>query len=165
MAAVSEHPLDEHPLDDPQLDDRGPSPMPVGAGRWAVTAGGAVTAFELRGSKLRPIIPRLGVVRRPALLKRLDDGDRPVTTIIAPAGYGKSTLVAQWVHHGGGPVAWLSTDDDDNDPAVLCTYLAAALDRCEPLDAGVFSVLASNRPTAALVTALLASLEHLRQPV
>ncbi|HYI22529.1 MAG TPA: LuxR C-terminal-related transcriptional regulator [Candidatus Limnocylindrales bacterium] len=50
----------------------------------------------------------------------------PVTAIIAPPGYGKTTLLAQWSAHERCPVAWLSIDDQDNDPAVFVEYLKEA---------------------------------------
>ena len=50
----------------------------------------------------------------------------PVTAIIAPPGYGKTTLLAQWAAHEQCPVAWLSIDDQDNDPAVFVAYLKEA---------------------------------------
>ena len=51
--------------------------------------------------------------------------------VVAPAGYGKTTLLAQWAERKHATVAWVSLDDRDNDPAVLLTYLAVALDRVE----------------------------------
>ena len=58
--------------------------------------------------------------------------------VVAPAGYGKTTLLAQWAQRNPRRVVWISVDHHDNDPAVLLTYLAAALDRMEPIDPDVF---------------------------
>ena len=58
----------------------------------------------------------------------------PVVCLVAPAGYGKTTLLAQWAQHTARRVGWVSVDQRDNDPAVLLTYLAVALDRVEPID-------------------------------
>ena len=52
---------------------------------------------------------------------------RKLTLISAPAGFGKTTLVSEWVAGCGRPVAWLSLDEGDNDPARFLTYLVAAL--------------------------------------
>jgi hypothetical protein len=57
-------------------------------------------------------------------------------------GWGKTTLLAQWASRSRRPFAWLSADEDDNDPIVLLTYVAAALDRVSRLDPRVFEALA-----------------------
>ena len=61
----------------------------------------------------------------------------------APAGYGKTTLLSQWAEHGTEAVAWVSVDEADNDPKVLLTYVAEALDAIEPIGERVFDALAS----------------------
>ena len=53
-------------------------------------------------------------------------------TVVAPAGYGKSTLLAQWAASRIPRVSWITIDEHDNDPAVLLAYLTAALDRIDP---------------------------------
>jgi LuxR family maltose regulon positive regulatory protein len=121
-------------------------------------------SFEIRESKIRPAAPRAGAVPRTVLLNRLEQANTPVTTVIAPAGYGKTTLLSQWANQQAA-VAWLSADKADNDPAVLCTYLAVALDRVEPIHPGVFAALGSHRPVVVLLTRLLAALEALTQPI
>ena len=75
--------------------------------------------FPIRTSKLRPVAPRRGTVRRRALLDRLQESEAPVIVVIAPAGYGKTTLLSQWVDDEPGRVAWLAGDDGDDDPVVL----------------------------------------------
>ncbi len=66
----------------------------------------------LRRAKLRvPILPA-DAVARPRLLQRIEDEGRPLTLIVAPAGYGKTTLAAQWATQGA-PAAWLSIDHRD----------------------------------------------------
>ena len=62
----------------------------------------------------------------------------PFVCVVAPAGYGKTTLLAQWAARKGDRVAWVSVDPRDNDPVVLLSSVAAALDRVEPIDPGVF---------------------------
>jgi LuxR family transcriptional regulator, maltose regulon positive regulatory protein len=121
--------------------------------------------FEVTEAKLRPATARHGVVPRDALLHRLTATDAPITAIIAPAGYGKTTLLAQWAERHPGPVAWVSVDDADNDPAVLCAHLAVAVDRIEPVGGPVFAALASHRPPVTLGTRLLAALEACAQPI
>jgi LuxR family maltose regulon positive regulatory protein len=106
-------------------------------------------------------IPRLrpNVVRRPRLLERLNEGlHRNLTLISAPAGFGKTTLVSEWVEGIEQPAAWLSLDEGDNDPARFLTYLVAALQTiAAPIGEGVLGVLQSPQPppTEAILTALL----------
>jgi len=78
-------------------------------------------------AKLRPPTLRQGIVPRPALLHRLRREAAPVVSVVAPAGYGKSTLLAQWAAAETRTVAWLSLDARDNDPAVLLPHASAAL--------------------------------------
>ena len=63
--------------------------------------------------------------------------------MVAPAGYGKTTLLSQWAEHNTQAVAWVSVDEADNDPKVLLTYVAEALDAIEPIGERVFDALAS----------------------
>ena len=102
------------------------------------------SAFDLVASKLRRPATRPGTVRRPSLLERLArDNSRPIVSVVAPAGYGKTTLLAQWAKCNGQAFAWVSVDEADNDPKVLLTYVAQALDSIEPLGERVFDALAS----------------------
>jgi LuxR family maltose regulon positive regulatory protein len=62
------------------------------------------------------------------LLDHLDEGlQRKLTLVSAPAGFGKTTLCSEWLARCGRPVAWLSLDEGDNDPACFLAYLVAAL--------------------------------------
>ena len=75
-------------------------------------------------------IPRLrpNVVSRPRLIERLNEGlQRKLILISAPAGFGKTTLVSEWVASSERPTAWLSLDEGENDPTRFLTYLVAAL--------------------------------------
>jgi LuxR family maltose regulon positive regulatory protein len=111
-------------------------------GPWRRTAGGP--PFPIVGSKLTPPVRRPGTVPRPHLLGRLTAASGvPVVALIAPPGYGKTTLLAQWAEQDPRPVTWLWVDQHDNDPAVLLTYLAVALDRVGPVDPAVFKHLAA----------------------
>ena len=67
----------------------------------------------------------------------------PIVFVSAGPGWGKTTLLAQWASRSQRPFAWVSVDEKDNDPIVLLTYVAAALDRVSPLDPSVFDALAS----------------------
>jgi hypothetical protein len=90
-----------------------------------------------------------------------------VVSVVAPAGYGKTTLLAQWAQRKGGRVGWLTVDPHDNDPAVLLTYLAVALDRVASLEPETFKILAS--PSAhvppAVVPRLAAAMSATTEPV
>jgi LuxR family maltose regulon positive regulatory protein len=91
--------------------------------------------FELAEWKLRWPSNRAGTVFRQRLVDPLlAEPAVPVLSITGPPGYGKSTLLAQWVEQAELPVAAVSLDPGDNDPAVLLAYIAAALDRIEPVD-------------------------------
>jgi LuxR family transcriptional regulator, maltose regulon positive regulatory protein len=100
--------------------------------------------FDLVTSKLRHPALRAGTVPRSSLIERLASGDpRPVVSVMAPAGYGKTTLLAQWAEHDGQAFAWVSVDEADNDPKVLLRYVAEALDAVAPIGDRVFDALAS----------------------
>src|SRR5215469_15875179 len=86
-------------------------------------------AFDLILSKLRRPRLRTGTVHRSSLIDRLEHGDAcPIVSVVAPAGYGKTTLMSQWAEHTSQAIAWVSVDERDNDPKVLLTYVAKALD-------------------------------------
>jgi LuxR family transcriptional regulator, maltose regulon positive regulatory protein len=100
--------------------------------------------FDLVVSKLHRPPLRPGTVRRLLLLERLArDESRPIVSIVAPAGYGKTTLLSQWAERSGQAFAWVSVEEPDNDPKILLTYVAEALDAVEPIDGRVFDALAS----------------------
>ena len=72
--------------------------------------------------------PRTNVVRRPRLIERLNEGlDRKLTLISVSAGFGKTTLVSEWVTGCGLPVAWVSLDEGDRDAKRFFNYFIAAL--------------------------------------
>ena len=81
-------------------------------------------------AKLHPPAPRAGIIERTRLLRLLTaEPAASIVSIVAPPGYGKTLLLADWAARERRPVAWLTLDDHDNDPAVLLSYLAAAFDR------------------------------------
>ena len=124
-----------------------------------------MTAFALSESKLRHPTGRRGIVARPALINRLSSVETPVISVVAPAGYGKTTLLAQWGEVWQPRVAWVSADHRDNDPAVLLTYLATAVDRIEPLAPAVLRTLARPGNAIAVVPLLASAIGSMRQPM
>src|SRR5512135_827150 len=89
---------------------------------------------------------RSGMVARPRLARRLDEslGCR-LTLLSAPAGFGKTTLLSAWAGACGHPLAWLSLDEGDNDPARFLNYLAAALQTIDPtFGRGISGLLGST---------------------
>ena len=106
-------------------------------------------------------VPRLqpGFVARPRLVQALDEGlARRLILVGAPAGFGKTALLACWARRGDRPVAWLSLDAGDNDPARFWRYAVAALDRARPgIAERVGALLGPSAPASfeGLVTALI----------
>ena len=135
------------------------------AGR-AQRAGGP--AFDLVVSKLRRPPSRPGTVRRSSLIERLARDDcGPVVSVVAPAGYGKTTLLSQWAERNGQAFAWVSVDEADNDPKVLLTYIAEALDVVQPVGGRVFDALASPASSVpgSIVPRLGAAFSSMTTPV
>src|SRR5580700_3643163 len=104
----------------------------------------ARVGFDLMASKLRRPVVRPGTVPRRSLIDRLAQDDlRPIVSVVAPSGYGKTTLLSQWAGRNGQSFAWVSLDERDNDPKVMLSYVAAALDAVQPVGERVFEALAS----------------------
>ncbi len=85
--------------------------------------------------------------------------------LIAPAGYGKTTALAQWAQSKGSRAAWLSADHRDNDPAVLLTYLAATFDGVEPIDPAVLRALTPPSAPSTVLPLLVSVLQSIREPM
>src|SRR5882757_8448744 len=104
----------------------------------AAPAGVAMSGQDvLLATKLH--VPRLqpGFVPRPRLVAALGEGlVRGRVLVCAPAGFGKTALLADWARGDGRPVAWLGLDAGDSDPARFWRYAVAALDRARPGLAG-----------------------------
>jgi LuxR family transcriptional regulator, maltose regulon positive regulatory protein len=116
-------------------------------------------AFDLIAAKLLRPLPRPGTVRRLSLIERLARTDsRPVVSVVAPAGYGKTTLLSQWAERSGQAFAWVSVDEKDNDPKILLTYVAEALNAVEPVGKRVFDALAS--PASSVPGSVVPRLGH-----
>ena len=101
------------------------------------------------------------LVPRTRLIARLDEGLSTICKLIlisAPAGFGKTTLISEWVANCGRPVAWLALDENDNEPVRFLSYVIHALQTIRPnLGSAVLETLQSSPPPnyEAVVTALL----------
>ena len=106
------------------------------------------------------------LVTRSRLLDLLDEGlAKKVILLSAPAGFGKTTLLANWLRKVSLPSAWLSLDEEDNDFARFLTYLVTALQKLDPsLDNTVLDLLQSPQPGlhSAALTALLNQIEGIK---
>jgi LuxR family transcriptional regulator, maltose regulon positive regulatory protein len=135
-----------------------------------VTSGGnrdvvSKLSFALPESKFQPPVARPGIVARTALVERLAAATAPVITVAAPPGYGKTTLMAQWAERIGSRAAWLSCDEGDNDPVVLLSALAVALDRIGPVDPAIFSALASSGADITMIPRFVSAVASVQSPV
>jgi LuxR family maltose regulon positive regulatory protein len=132
----------------------GPAPAPQPAARPPLHG---VPETRLHPPPIRP-----SRVRRERLFVLLDRGTRcPLTLISAPAGFGKTTLLAEWVQRCDMPVAWLQLEEADGDPAHFLASLAAALAHLDPtLGAEALQMLRSIQvpSLAAVVDSLLGDL-------
>src|ERR687893_1860378 len=110
-------------------------------------------------TKLYIPAPQPRVVPRPRLIERLNEGlHRKLTLISAPAGFGKTTLLGEWLAGCERPAAWLSLDGGDNDPTRFLAYLVAALQTiAADIGEGVLGALQSPQPppTESILTDLL----------
>ena len=126
------------------------------------------SAFDLVASKLRGPLIRPGTVLRSSLIERLAVGDpSPIVSVVAPAGYGKTTLLSQWAERNGQSFAWVSVDEADNDAKVLLSYVAEALDAVEPIDERVFDALTSpgSSVPGSVVPRLSSAFSSMTSPV
>ena len=87
-----------------------------------------MTTSPLLTTKLSVPPPRPDLVARPRLIQHLNEGLAiKLTVISAPPGYGKTTLLAEWLDGLQRPIAWLSLDEGDSDPIRFLTYLVTAM--------------------------------------
>src|SRR5690349_4234950 len=119
-----------------------------------------VASAPILATKLYVPPPRSRAVLRPCLIERLNEGLSSgcrLTLISASAGFGKTTLVSEWVHQREeGKVAWLSLDEGDNDPTRFLTYLVAALQTIAVnIGAGVLSTLQASQPQPLATESIL----------
>src|SRR5215831_15939838 len=92
--------------------------------------------------------PRANAIGRLRLIERLNEGrSRKLTLIAAPAGFGKTTLISQWLAGDARPAAWLSLDEGENDSTRFLTYLVAALQTiAATIGAEMLGALQSSQP-------------------
>jgi LuxR family transcriptional regulator, maltose regulon positive regulatory protein len=113
----------------------------VGSGlAWLVMAT-TEAPFGLTEVKLAAPLVRPGTVAKVDVVARLCAARSPFATVVAPAGYGKTTLLAWWAEADPRPFAWVALDSRDDDAVVFLRYIAAAIHRVEPLPAEVFDAL------------------------
>jgi LuxR family transcriptional regulator, maltose regulon positive regulatory protein len=115
--------------------------------------------LELVRSKLAAPAPRAGLLPRAGLQSLLQAGlGAKLCLVDAPAGFGKTTLLAQWrAAAGGGRVAWVSLDEGDDDPTRFWVYVVEALRSVEP-GVGASALAALGRPRADLDRVVLPGL-------
>jgi LuxR family maltose regulon positive regulatory protein len=112
-------------------------------------------------TKLYIPTPRPNIVSRPRLIRRLNASlaaGRKLALISASAGFGKTTLLSAWIAGCGRPVAWLSLDEGDSDPARFISYLVAALQTIKAgIGEGLLAALQAPRPPSieSILTTLL----------
>ncbi|MHA6782029.1 LuxR C-terminal-related transcriptional regulator [Pseudonocardia saturnea] len=114
---------------------------------------GPLLATKLHHPRSRP-----GLVARPRLMELLSRGSRATLTLVsAPAGFGKTTLLSNWLATDGCRAGWLSLDRRDNDPTTFWTYLVTALTTAVPqVGAAALALLESPRsPIEGVLATLL----------
>ena len=119
-------------------------------------------------AKLRSPGLRSAIVPRPRLVERFAASDAPIGVVVAPPGFGKTTVLLQWQLFSKGPFAWLSLDDGDNDPLVFWSCLVASIARVVPgFASSVVPSLSSVGGLAldAVVARILNELEALDQHI
>ncbi len=125
-------------------------------------------SIPLLQTKLHAPPPRPRLVVRPSIADKLHEGlSQPLTVICAPAGFGKTTLISQWIAQTADAVAWLALDDDDNDPVRFFTYFLAALQAVQPtLGVAAQELFATSPPPLkSTFTLLLNDLATLTAPL
>ena len=123
-------------------------------------------ALPTRKSSRPPTRP--GSIRRPLLIEQEAQADPPpIVTVVAPSGFGKTTLLSQWAEHDGRAFAWVSVEEADNDPKVLLSHIAQALDAVAPIGLRVFDALSSpgNSIAGSVVPRLGSALLSMTSPV
>jgi LuxR family maltose regulon positive regulatory protein len=118
-------------------------------------------AIPVLATKLYIPPPPSKIVARPRLIAQLNDGFATginITMVSAPAGFGKSALITEWIISCGRPAAWVSLDEKDNDLSRFLIYLISALQTIAPnMGMGLLDVLQSSQPSPveSILTTLL----------
>jgi LuxR family maltose regulon positive regulatory protein len=109
---------------------------------------------------------RSGTVSRRGLASLLADPPPPLVVVSAPAGYGKTTMIVEWVRQSQSKVAWVSLDRGDNSPSGLLTLLATAIEEMTPVDPSVFDDLGAPGTSilGQIVPRLVAALRSSPEP-
>jgi LuxR family transcriptional regulator, maltose regulon positive regulatory protein len=110
-------------------------------GKAAPLAVVADVPFELVEAKLAAPSTRPGAVAKTEVIARVQSAGRRLTSVVAPPGYGKTTVLRAWDETDSRPFAWVALDEWDDDPVLFLRYIAAAIHRVEPLPPSVFDVL------------------------
>jgi LuxR family maltose regulon positive regulatory protein len=97
--------------------------------------------FDLVEVKLGTPLTRPGTVAKTDVIERLSTSRARLVSVVAPAGYGKTTLLARWAEADPRPFAWVALDGQDDDAVVFLRHLAGAIHRVEPVPRGVFDAL------------------------
>ncbi|MCL4247992.1 MAG: hypothetical protein KJ065_07575 [Anaerolineae bacterium] len=116
-------------------------------------------------TKLTPPPVRADRIPRPRLTRQFSVSlERPLVLVCAPAGYGKTTMLSEWLVSDAGrdvSFAWLSLDEDDNDPARFLTYVISSLTRLEGIDSDEILSLLNSPQAPAPGTMLALLINHL----
>jgi len=104
---------------------------------------------QILATKIYSPTPRPRSILRPRLIDRLNTGlHGKLTLVSAPAGFGKTTLVTEWITAVDRPAAWLSLEEDDSDPVRFLRYIIAALQTIAPeIGTSILKVLESSQPS------------------
>jgi LuxR family transcriptional regulator, maltose regulon positive regulatory protein len=121
--------------------------------------------FDLVEAKLSRPSARPGTLAKPDAIERLCASTSPFAAIVAPAGYGKTTLLAKWAEADPRPFAWVALDGRDDDALVFLRYIAAAIHSVEPIPSETFEALSGPAESVwskrvPRLGSALAGLEH-----
>lgn len=138
----------------------------VGSGSAESRRAAVLERDEILATKIT--IPRIrpGCLQRSRLLAALDEAIlRELTLVCTPAGFGKTTLLSDWAQNADLAVAWLSLDEDDNDPTRFWRYVLAALDRVIDVDDSVRTLVANpgRASSEGLARAFIHEVENLSE--
>jgi LuxR family transcriptional regulator, maltose regulon positive regulatory protein len=146
--------------------------MPVGYQKNGWTSYNGIMSVPILATKIHIPLSRSKVVMRPRLVQRLNDGlhqsqgfGRKLTLVSAPAGFGKTSLITEWLTTCQYPAAWLSLDDGDGETRHFLGYLIAALQVLEKnIGADVLGMLQSSQlpSTESLLTNLLNEISEIQ---
>lgn len=165
--------LDQKPEDETrelvqalQVEKREPSTIP--SKPLIDEPGSAHTLEPLLKTKLYIPFSKGKKVFRERVVAKMDQIQEHALTILsAPAGYGKTTALSDWIKHSSLPIGWLSLDDADNRPSRFLTYLVTALQSIEvELGADILALLRASQtvPAQTIVTMLISQLEKISYP-